>query len=1319
MKTNALRHLCFGAAIAALALTAPVSSAQTLNDGLIFYAPFSSSLDDVAGGRVGQILSPPTLHPSGGVGNGGYVQLQNDVFADEQVVWYEDPTPATTDFSFQIWVRAGDAYSVWNLQKDVDFAFAANKDWGAGPNVGWVLARQDGDDDGDKFQWNLNTVGGTRKDLDLRAAPSVVFDGDWHQILVTYQRDGQARFYRDGVAIAAVDISANTGSLRPTLGTWVTNNILALGQDATLRFYHATDPYNVSSYNGDLDEAAMWDRVLTPEEAAAAYLKGKNGVNWNSAQALVFVQQPVGGTRYASDTFPLSCTVASDRGPVSYQWYKDGNPIANATNRTLLLTDLTAGQANYTVVARDPVGSVTSTPATVRVLSTANITEALAVYLNFDDNIDAQGSATIYPNPTGNDPNPKYAAGRVGQAADFNNDASGSGIPTDWVLSLGDIEWIYTNNWTFSLWVNMDNNLWGGLLGNKNWSSGENLGWVFSPHNNDLVNYKAKGGPRRDFGGVNVRDGVWHHVVGVFNRDLNMVYVYVDGNLSSSASLGQTGWETLTPDNLYPNDTLVGGSGNGPYAGKGRIDDLGLWTRTLTPGEIFAIYEQGTAGKPLTTAVAVTSPNITSHPRGRTVYEGQQVTLTGTAVGSAPLAYQWFRDGNAVAGATTAALQFVPITLDDSGDYTLVVTNRFGAVTSEVATVTVRAITDITSGLTVYLNLDDNLQGAAGTTHSGTPIGNQPTPKYVDGQIGRAASFDNDSTDGPPSDWAVSLGNIESLYAGSWSCSLWVRATKGNDGALIGNKDWNDGSNIGWVFVPTRVRAFNFRAEGGPTRMDIGTVNTLDGQWHHVVATFDREINRVHYYVDGFLNYSTNLAVTGMESLTPANFPNDTLIGGSGNGRWSGAGFVDDVGLWERPLSGQEVMAIYTQGLQREPLTTAGPQAYVPLILAPPPSRTCVAGVRSVFTVGAVGSPPLTYQWYRNGVSLAGQTQANLEWLTTPADAGAEFTVVVGNAYGSVTSTPPAILTVTPAPAAVTNGLVVYLNFDNNIQGQAGTTVHGTAIGNVGQEKYTTGVVGSAAAQFDNEPINEPIVTDWAISLGDIEWLYAGSFSFALWVKTTDTYGTLLGNKSWLSGTNVGWCISQYRNPNWLNYRTEGVLRRDIGNSPWADDQWHHVAAVFHREGNRVFTYVDGNLTAHHSIGNTGYEGLTPTDIMTTLVGSSGDTHDSSFGSVDDLGMWARPLGEAEVLAIYQAGQQGKPLTEAQVALGPPTLGITADADAITLIFPVWAADYTLESSASLTGTWTEVTAARSEVDEQIHVTVPRGPGAQFFRLVR
>ena len=63
------------------------------------------------------------------------------------------------------------------------------------------------------------------------------------------------------------------------------------------------------------------------------------------------------------------------------------------------------------------------------------------------------------------------------------------------------------------------------------------------------------------------------------------------------------------------------------------------------------------------------------------------------------------------------------------------------------------------------------------------------------------------------------------------------------------------------------------------------------------------------------------------------------------------------------------------------------------------------------------------------------------------------------------------------------------------------------------------------------------------------------------------------------------------------------------------------MAAVFHREGNCVFTYVDGNLTAH-TVSNTGYEGLTPTDIMTTLVGSSGDTHDSSFGSVDDLGMW-------------------------------------------------------------------------------------------------
>ncbi len=198
-----------------------------------------------------------------------------------------------------------------------------------------------------------------------------------------------------------------------------------------------------------------------------------------------------------------------------------------------------------------------------------------------------------------------------------------------------------------------------------------------------------------------------------------------------------------------------------------------------------------------------------------------------------------------------------------------------------------------------------------------------------------------------------------------------------------------------------------------------------------------------------------------------------------------------------------------------------------------------------------------------------------------------------------------------------------------------------------------------AAASFNNDP-NAGTADDWAVSLGDLEWLYSGSFSFALWVNTTDTLGALLGNKDWASGGNIGWLISEYY-LNWLNYTAVGAARQDIGNYPWADGTWHHVAATFDRDANLVTTYVDGAVTATAPLGTTGEESLTPTGIMTTLVGSSGNGDYSAYGAVDDLGMWMRPLSAQEILAIFVQGYNHQPLTTASTGaikpfiLNPPT----------------------------------------------------------------
>ncbi len=88
-----------------------------------------------------------------------------------------------------------------------------------------------------------------------------------------------------------------------------------------------------------------------------------------------------------------------------------------------------------------------------------------------------------------------------------------------------------------------------------------------------------------------------------------------------------------------------------------------------------------------------------------------------------------------------------------------------------------------------------------------------------------------------------------------------------------------------------------------------------------------------------------------------------------------------------------------------------------PSITTQPANQSATAGLTATFTVGATGSPTLTYQWYKNSASILGAT---LSSYTTPAtstsDNGAQFYCVATNPYGSATST-NATLTVTPLSA--------------------------------------------------------------------------------------------------------------------------------------------------------------------------------------------------------------------------------------------------------------------------------------------------------------
>ena len=102
----------------------------------------------------------------------------------------------------------------------------------------------------------------------------------------------------------------------------------------------------------------------------------------------------------------------------------------------------------------------------------------------------------------------------------------------------------------------------------------------------------------------------------------------------------------------------------------------------------------------------------------------------------------------------------------------------------------------------------------------------------------------------------------------------------------------------------------------------------------------------------------------------------------------------------------------------RAAMLTVTATAVAPGITTQPANQSVQAGQSASFSVVATGSAPLTYQWRRNGTAISGATGALYKTpVTSSADNGAVYAVVVSNAVGSITSA-NATLTVTAAPSA-------------------------------------------------------------------------------------------------------------------------------------------------------------------------------------------------------------------------------------------------------------------------------------------------------------
>ena len=123
-----------------------------------------------------------------------------------------------------------------------------------------------------------------------------------------------------------------------------------------------------------------------------------------------------------------------------------------------------------------------------------------------------------------------------------------------------------------------------------------------------------------------------------------------------------------------------------------------LATTSSDSGSTFQVVVSNAAGTvtsaaaTLTVSAAPVAPTITTQPANQTVTAGQTATFTVVAGGTAPLNYQWQKNGGNIAGATAASYTTPATATTDSGStFQVVVRNSAGTVTSATATLTVSA----------------------------------------------------------------------------------------------------------------------------------------------------------------------------------------------------------------------------------------------------------------------------------------------------------------------------------------------------------------------------------------------------------------------------------------------------------------------------------------------------------------------------------------------------------------------------------------------------------------------------------------------------
>lgn len=201
------------------------------------------------------------------------------------------------------------------------------------------------------------------------------------------------------------------------------------------------------------------------------------------------------------------------------------------------------------------------------------------------------------------------------------------------------------------------------------------LGYLW---NNDPNTYNYS--PSGDSGLEPLPSSEWAFVALVIQPTEADFYIAVTNDAGTFMSV--TNYYNLVPE-PFDGPTLIGtDAGNPALSFNGAIDQVAIWNRSLSSGDLYSQYAAAVGGL---APIVFGAPPSPSQP----VVAGDTLTLQANVGGTPPLSYQWFSNSVAISWATNAVLSESNFSIAaDSGRYYLIVTNLYGSATSGVATVT-------------------------------------------------------------------------------------------------------------------------------------------------------------------------------------------------------------------------------------------------------------------------------------------------------------------------------------------------------------------------------------------------------------------------------------------------------------------------------------------------------------------------------------------------------------------------------------------------------------------------------------------------------